>query len=126
MVLPQQQMGRERVIRGQIEWAGRHGSQALCCFIAGLLCLFHISPAFSSSLPLQEERLEYRVSYQGALSARAQVDICDAVLETSLEQSPVNGEPAVISTSVLPSSCPAWFVSATCASVGMKRLEKNC
>lgn len=82
---------------GRAERTDRPGFRALRRWTAGLLCLLYFSPALPSGPALQGERLEYRISYQGALSAMARIDICDAVLETSLEQGP-SGEPAYRST----------------------------
>ncbi len=40
------------------------------------------------------ERLEYRISYQGGLTAMARLDICDAVLERSWQSVALGGERA--------------------------------
>ncbi|VAX10385.1 hypothetical protein MNBD_GAMMA26-165 [hydrothermal vent metagenome] len=48
---------------------------------------------FVSSALAATERLEYRISYQGSLTAMAKLDICDAVLETSRDESTISGKP---------------------------------
>lgn len=77
------------MVKGKTEQTGRS-----LWLVIGLLCFLYFSPVFSSSPPLQEERLEYRVSYEGILSVMAKIDICDAVLETSLKRNPYNNQPA--------------------------------
>jgi len=63
-------------------------------FVKQVLYLFLLFPIWLSAAPLADERLEYKISYQGGLTAMVWLDICDAVLETSQQIVSVNGEPA--------------------------------
>ncbi len=65
-----------------------------CRFVSRVLFLLLVSPVGLLAAPQVDERLEYRISYQGGLTAMARLDICDAVLESSWQTVAVNGEAA--------------------------------
>ncbi len=59
-----------------------------------VLFLCFLFPIYLSAAPQANEHLEYTISYQGAFTAMASLDICDAVLEVSQQTIPVSGEMA--------------------------------
>jgi len=63
-------------------------------FVVYALFSLLLFPIWLSAAPVADERLEYTISYQGGLTAMVWLDICDAVLETSQQMIPVNGEKA--------------------------------
>lgn len=73
------------------------GGRVLRCVSLALLgtwpCLV-AAEGVSSAPPYLGERLVYQVSYHGALSGQASVDIADAVLETKSNAETFNGVPA--------------------------------
>ncbi|MFC1601940.1 DUF3108 domain-containing protein [Pseudomonadota bacterium] len=74
-----------------------HGSNRLshkrrCGFVTQVLFSLLLFPIWLSAAPVADERLEYKISYQGGLTAMVWLDICDAVLETSQQAVSVNGE----------------------------------